>query len=256
MAGDDPEEEVVMGRRLGGDVGRSCAAALIVQALLSAPLFAQATGPVQSGGPAPFPPKTRPTGPALPDIPSAQDIELVKALRGGGFAIVLRHATADPDKADVAPLNFTNVRTQQPLTELGVASARTLGDWLRAIGVPVSEVLTSRFNRAYQTAVLAGFRAAKPVTELTEGSLVTSPNEQRRRAVALKQLLVAPLPPGTNRILVTHRTNILQAFGKEWFEVREGEASIFKVENGSYTLVARLQPGDWARLGRAVPQER
>jgi broad specificity phosphatase PhoE len=225
-------------------------------AFLWAQAAAQATGPVQSGGPAPIPPKVRLSGPLAPDIPSAQDVELVRALRAGGHAIVFRHATADPDKADIAPLNFGSIRTQQPLTESGIASARALGDWLRALSVPVSEVLTSRFNRAYQTAVLAGFRNAKPVTELTEGSLVTPPNEQRRRAIAMKQLLVAPLPPGTNRILVTHRANILQAFGKEWFEVREGEASIFKVDNGSYTLIARLQIGDWARLGRAVPQER
>jgi phosphohistidine phosphatase SixA len=194
--------------------------------------------------------------PQSTDQPTQADIDLVKGLRAGGHAILMRHAPADPDRADATPLNFRNVRNQQPLTEAGISAARTFGDWLQAIGVPISEVLTSRFNRAYQTAVLAGFRDAKPVTELTEGSLVTSPNEQRRRANALKQLLAAPLPAGRNRLLVSHRAVIAQAFGKEWFDVREGEASIFKIENGAYTLVARLQLTDWSRLGRALPQER
>ena len=200
--------------------------------------------------------QTPPAAPPAPpsNAPSQADIELVKGLRAGGLAIIMRHAAADPDKADANPLNFKNLRTQQPLTEAGQVSARAFGDWLRAIGVPIGEVLTSRFNRAYQTAVLAGFRDAKPVTELTEGSLVVSPNEQRRRASALKQLAAAPLAPGMNRLLVTHRINLMQAFGKEWFDVREGEASVFRIDNGAYSLIARIQIGDWARLAKVLPR--
>lgn len=191
-----------------------------------------------------------PTAPAakVANGPAQADIELIKQLRGGGLAIVMRHVAADPDKADTRPLDFKSIKSQQPLTEGGRGTARSFGDALRAINVPIAEVLTSRFNRAYQTAVLAGFVNAKPVTELTEGSLVTSPNEQRRRASALKQLLAAPLARGANRLLVTHRVNMQQAFGKEWFDVKEGEASIFRVDNGAYTLVARVQLADWTRL--------
>lgn len=191
---------------------------------------------------------------ALAQTPALKpgDAELVKALRAGGHAIIMRHAAADPDKSDATPLNFKTVATQQPLTEAGKAAAKVFGERLREIGVPIGEVLTSRFNRAYQTAILAGFKTAKPVTELTEGSLVASPNEQRRRASALKQLAAAPLPAGSNRLLVTHRVNLQQAFGKEWFEVREGEASIFKVDNGAYSLVTRLQIDDWARIALAA----
>jgi broad specificity phosphatase PhoE len=240
--------------RIGGWL--AVVATVWLGSLYAGPTQAQPTGQAQPGGPAPLPPAKQKGPGGAPDLPSQADIDLVKALRGGGHAIVMRHAPADPDRADSTPLNFRNIRNQQPLTEAGSSAARTFGDWLRAIGVPIGEVLTSRFHRAIQTAVLAGFRDAKPVTELTEGSLVTSPNEQRRRANALKQLLAAPLPPGRNRLLVSHRAVISQAFGKEWFDVREGEASVFKIDNGAFTLVARLQLGDWARLGRAVPQER
>jgi len=60
--------------------------------------------------------------------------------------------------------------------------------------------------------------------------------------------LVATAPdPGTKTLIVTHKPNILDAFGKDWFEIREGEASIFKPEaGGTYTLVARVQIGQWA----------
>jgi hypothetical protein len=96
--------------------------------------------------------------------------------------------------------------------------------------------------------MLAGFKQAKPVTELTEGSLVVSPNEQRKRAAFLRQLVVAPLAPGQNRLIVTHRANMQHAFGKDWYDVKEGEASVFRVENGAYSLLARLQLYDWSRL--------
>jgi len=46
---------------------------------------------------------------------------------------------------------------------------------------------------------------------------------------------------------VTHKPNILDVFGKDWFEVKEGEASIFKPDgNGSYSPVARMQIDQWA----------
>ncbi len=233
----------------------SCRGAL-AGPLIGVAIWLTIAGAAAQQVPAPPPAQAPSLGPSLGPSLSPQarqaDADLVKALRAGGHAIVMRHAAADPDKADIDPLNFKNVRTQQPLTEPGKTAARVFGEGLRAIGVPIGEVLTSRFSRAYQTAVMAGFKTAKPVTELTEGTLVVSPNEQRRRASALKQLAAAPLPVGSNRLLITHRANIMQAFGKEWFEVKEGEASIFKVEKGAYSLIARVQIDDWPRIAGAA----
>ena len=114
-----------------------------------------------------------------------QDNELGKALVRGGYAILMRHAPADQDKADTDPLNFANTRAQQPLTEQGRAGAKAFGESMRAMGVTFSEVMASRFQRALQTAILAGYKGVKANTALTEGSLVVSPNENRRRAATL-----------------------------------------------------------------------
>lgn len=176
------------------------------------------------------------------------DTEVLKGLRAGGLVVVLRHTQADPDKADIDPLNFRNLRDQQPLTEQGRQSAKALGETWKRLEITFGEVLTSRFNRCYQTALLAGLKQAKPVAELTEGSLVVPPNEQRRRAAFLRSLVVAPLAAGQNRLIVTHRVNMQHAFGKEWFDAKEGEASIFRVENGAYSLLSRMQIDDWSRL--------
>jgi broad specificity phosphatase PhoE len=181
-----------------------------------------------------------------------QDIELVKALRGGGHVILMRHFQADPDGFDRNPRDFKNVRQQQQLTETGRATARVVGNWFKVIGVPVAEVVSSRFFRCTQSASLAGFGPVRMSDDVTEGSLIESPNENRRRAKALRALLGGPLPIRNNRVIVTHRISIQNALGKEWFEVKEGEASIFRTEGASYTLVARVQADEWSRIAQAA----
>jgi hypothetical protein len=58
-------------------------------------------------------------------------------------------------------------------------------------------------------------------------------------------------PPGTNVIVVTHKPNILDAFGKDWFDVREGEASVFKPDgNGGYKPIVRIQAGAWSEFAQ------
>jgi broad specificity phosphatase PhoE len=191
--------------------------------------------------------------PALAQAPAGiDDKSLAAALRSGGLVIVVRHGATFPDQADKDPLNFDNIAAQRNLNENGKALARTFGDALRQIGVPVGRVYTSNFNRAYETATLAGFKDIEKTSDLTEGGLVVSPNENERRAKAFRKLVATAPVPGTNTLLITHKPNILDALGKDWFDVKEGEASIFRPANGSYKLVARLQMSDWPRITAAA----
>src|SRR5262252_7644629 len=176
---------------------------------------------------------------------SLQDAEIAKALRAGDLVMVVRHGATFPDQADTDPLNFDNIAAQRNLNENGKALAKAFGDALRQAGVPVGNVYTSKFNRAYETAIIAGFTDVEKTADLTEGGLVVTPNENNRRADALRKLLATNPRPGTNTVLITHKPNILDALGKDWFDVKEGEASVFRPENGKYVLVVRLQMTDW-----------
>jgi hypothetical protein len=117
--------------------------------------------------------------------------------------------------------------------------------------VPVGEIYTSVLNRAYETAVLAGFTDIEKTADLSEGGLVVSPDENNRRAKALLALLGKEPAKGKNNILITHKPNIVDALGKDWFDVKEGESSIFKPEGGKYRLVARVQMEDWPSIAAA-----
>jgi broad specificity phosphatase PhoE len=186
-------------------------------------------------------------GPAM-----ASDPDVAQALRAGGLVILVRHGATFPDQADIDPLNFDNIAAQRILNDKGKALAKAFGEALCQARVPVGEVYTSKYNRAYETAVLAGFTDIEKTADLTEGGLVVSPNENARRAEALRKMLATPPKPGTNTVLITHQPNIVAALGKDWFDVREGEASLFRPKNGRYTLVARVQMDEWPRIAAAT----
>jgi len=177
-------------------------------------------------------------------------MEAVKALRGGGHVIVFRHGATHQDQADTDPLNIANVAQQRQLNDQGRALARAIGEALRKLGVPVGQVVTSQFNRAVETGTLLGFGAVTSTPDVTEGGLVVTPIENNRRMAALRKLAASVTPSGTNVVLVTHKPNIMDAFGKDWFDVREGEASVFKPDGNGYRLVIRVQAADWAKLAQ------
>src|SRR6266436_3865802 len=118
---------------------------------------------------------------------AADDTNIVKALRAGGFVIVVRHGATFPDQADTDPLNFDNIAAQRNLNDKGKALAKAFGDAIRQARVPVGKVFTGKYNRAYQTAVIAGFKDIEKTADITEGGLVVSPNENNRRTDAWYQ---------------------------------------------------------------------
>ena len=191
---------------------------------------------------------------AVPGAAAAGDKEIAEALRGGGLVMVVRHGATVPDQADTDPLNFDNIAAQRNLNDKGKALAKAFGDALRQVGVPIGAVYTSKYNRGYETAVVAGFRDIIKTPDLTEGGLVVSPNENNRRAAALRKMLTVMPKAGTNTVLITHLPNIIAALGKDWFDVVEGEASIFRLENGTYKLLARVQMHEWPRIANAATQ--
>jgi len=177
-------------------------------------------------------------------------MDAIKALRGGGHVIVFRHGATHQDQADTDPLNIANVAQQRQLSDQGRALARAIGESMRKLGIPVGQVVTSQFNRAVETGTLLGFGAVTSTADITEGGLVVTPIENNRRTAALRKLAGTAPPAGTNVVIVTHKPNIMDAFGKDWFEVREGEASVFKPDGSGYRLVVRVQAADWAKLAQ------
>src|ERR1700757_5347801 len=102
------------------------------------------------------------------------DATLLRALRAGGHVLLIRHGATFNDQADTDPFNFENIAAQRQLNDKGKALAKAFGEALRAAGVPVGKVYTSKFHRAYETATLAGFTDVETTLDLTLGGLIIS----------------------------------------------------------------------------------
>ena len=173
---------------------------------------------------------------------------LLAEMKQGGYVIVLRHGATNRDQADTDPLNYDNVAKQRLLSPAGKEIAQKVGESFRKLGIALGPVYTSKFNRAVETGRLVSGSEVITTLDLTEGGLVVTPIENDRRAEAFRKLVATPPPPGKNTLIVSHKPNIIDAFGKDWFEVKEGEASIFKPDGaGKAVLVGRLQAADWIK---------
>ena len=172
-------------------------------------------------------------------------------MKQGGYVIVFRHGATNRDQADTDPLNFDNIAKQRLLSEQGKRVAIQVGEAFKKLGIPLGKVYTSKFNRAVETGSLMSGGDVTPTLDVTEGGLVVTPIENERRAEALKKMAGTTPEVGNNILIVTHKPNIMDAFGKDWFEVREGEASIFRPDgSGKYTLVGRVRIDEWESATR------
>jgi broad specificity phosphatase PhoE len=175
-------------------------------------------------------------------------------LRQGGYDIVFRHGATDDSQKDVYPFKFDDMTAQRQLSEKGRDMARQIGAAMQQLRIPVGEVYTSRLNRAVETGKLLSGKDVHSLDALTDsgaGSAAAMANPSGGNAkagAALRELVNAVPKAGTNTVLVTHKTNIADAFGKEAGDVQEGEAFIYKPNGsaGPAELLARVKAADWA----------
>ena len=168
---------------------------------------------------------------------------LVNTLRQGGHVILLRHAAGEKTEKDSASVNLSDCSTQRNLSKDGRIDARTIGQGMDTLQIPVSKVLSSPYCRAMDTGRLAFGRP-----EMSDALNYVADNEEgKRKAVSgLKPLLSVVPPSATNTVLISHSTNIQATLG---FVPEEGEAIIFKpANNNSYQMVGRIRAQQWSSL--------
>lgn len=111
----------------------------------------------------------------------AQDMsaeDLVAAMQEGGHVIFIRHATTETDYADQIDATMGDCSTQRTLSEAGWDEAKNIGAAFELYDIPVGDVISSQYCRAWHTADLAFGRYEKtadlnfePAEEYTEEQL-------------------------------------------------------------------------------------
>ncbi|MDB5519712.1 MAG: hypothetical protein JWQ17_6470 [Tardiphaga sp.] len=183
----------------------------------------------------------------------AEPRAVVPMLRDGGYVIVFRHGATDDSRKDVYPFNFSDMSAQRQLNENGRDTARRIGAAIRQLRIPIGEIYTSRLNRAIETGNLLSDGEVKPLDALTDSAAgnatgMANPTGGNAKAgLALRELVNAAPRAGTNNVIVTHKTNFADAFGKAAGDVQEAEAFVYKPNGsaGPAELVTRIKADDW-----------
>lgn len=202
--------------------------------------------------------RVRPAVPALctaliatmPVMTQAQDMparDLVAAMQEGGYVIFIRHATTDVDFADQVTAEMGDCSTQRTLSEEGWDEAKNIGAAFELYDIPVGDVISSQYCRAWQTADLAFGRYEKtadlnfePAEEYTEEQLQTMRENMTPHLSAV--------PSEGNTILVGHDDPFDAATGiypepmGVTFVIRPGG-------DGDFEVLGHIPPEGWKAQG-------
>ena len=161
--------------------------------------------------------------------------ELWRRLQGGHHVLLVRHAATEPGVGDPPGFALADCATQRNLSAPGRADAEALGAAMRLHGVPVAQVLTSRWCRCQDTARIA-FGRAEPAPVLD--SMMNDDDGARARKLAGLRAVVLAWSAAGNLVLVTHDVTIRALTGER---LAPGEMLVAtRRPDGSLAVVGKL----------------
>jgi|TARA_B100000073_G_scaffold40850_1_gene30654 phosphohistidine phosphatase SixA len=186
------------------------------------------------------------------------DEALASALRDGGHVIYIRHAKTNKDWGDqVSPeLDLSDCSTQRRLSDEGKADAKQIGEGIKAAGIPVGDVISSDYCRAYNTADLAFGTYTKNSNLNFLPCVECTPKDYEEYAARVSPLLSAKPEAGKNTFLVGHddpfqgvTMPVIPENGI--YPAPMGVAYVAKpLGDGKFDLVAKILPNQWQTLAQ------
>lgn len=143
------------------------------------------------------------------DVPVLTLADAAQRLGSGGWVLMMRHAATVPGVGDPPEFRLDDCATQRNLSAAGREQARRAGVAMRAAGIRIDEVRTSRWCRGRDTARLA-FGEATDWPALD--SFFGGRGDGRAQAAEIGSW-ARELSPGRNVMLVTHQVNISAVMG-------------------------------------------
>ena len=164
---------------------------------------------------------------------------LIAAIQDGGKVIYLRHAATNQSEIDTGRLG--DRAGQRNLSPVGVQQARDLGRAFRTLLIPLDDILASPVFRARDTAELA-FSADRITVTLDLVADEYAGGQLRNMLDATGRLLRTPPRPGTNRLLIGHRTPLEMVTGRAFPDsvLPEGAMAVFLPSAGEPRLLGTV----------------
>jgi phosphohistidine phosphatase SixA len=173
--------------------------------------------------------------------------DLLSALQEGGHIIYFRHAQTEKDYADQVTANVNDCSTQRMLSEVGWEQAKAIGDGFEANSIPVGQVISSQFCRAWQTADLAfGKYEKNPALNFPKAEEYTDAQVAQMKANVMPLLTAVP-ESGTNTVIIGHDDIFESATGI--YPDPQGMAYVITPDGkGGMEVIANLLPEEWSQF--------
>ena len=173
---------------------------------------------------------------------------LAKALQGGGYVLVMRHAASPMTPPSAAEADPGNPNHERQLDASGKTAAVAMGAAIGKLHIRIGKVWSSPTYRALETARLAGLPKPRSAPELGDhGQSMTAAAADQ--STWLKAKAAERPRAGTDNILITHFPNIAAAFGQAAQGLGDGEALVLEPDGKRQaTLVARIPMTEWPKL--------
>jgi phosphohistidine phosphatase SixA len=178
--------------------------------------------------------------------------DLFRALHGGGYVLVMRHAHAPAEPPAAGKGDPENKAGERQLDDEGMDQARRVGRAMKALRIPIGPAYSSPAFRAVETARLMGFDKAQAQTELGDGGASMAASAAGKAGTAwLLAKAGEATPPGKDVLIVTHGPNIALALGLK--DLGDGETAVLRPDGkGGFALAGRITPKDWNRRRAAL----
>jgi phosphohistidine phosphatase SixA len=196
--------------------------------------------------------------PQLRSVPEGRAVpaDLLARLQRGGYTVFMRHGRTDWNQAPIENPRqramFTDTALvsdcdiQRNLAMVGRHEVAQTGASIRRLGVRFQEVVSSPLCRTRETSGLLALAPVRVDNDVFDTFMFAGHPDTQVLAGALRRLLVAELPSGRNRLIVSHALNIVQATGSPM--PAEGEMMVFERDAaGGVRHVGSIQLADWAK---------
>lgn len=184
---------------------------------------------------------------ALPQLATAEatPAELAENLASGGYVIYIRHASTETDYADQVTADPNKCATQRVLSENGWAQAKAIGKAFKEHSIPVGNVITSEYCRAWQTADLAfGVYTKTDALNFEKSEEYTDAQMETMRNNVLPLISAVP-ENGTNTVIVGHDDPFEASTGI--YPEPQGVAYILKPNgNNGFEILGHIGPDAWS----------
>ncbi len=178
---------------------------------------------------------------------------LAEALHTGGNVIYMRHTTADVGRDAQGAGEWWKKcgEGHRMLSDKGRADAAQIGEAIRRLRLPISEVRCSEYCRAVETARLLALGEPKTDARLNGWPAWKAVDSERglERLAQGTRALLASRPAQGNVLLVSHKQDFPNPTDPVLADLKDGECAVFTPDGrGGFLLRGRIKVEDWVAL--------